>query len=192
MKDVGSMTAERALQWGFTGPVLRSTGSDYDVRKASPYMLYDRFDFEVPVGTKGDNYDRYLVRMEEIEQSFRIIDQCLKQMKPGPVNLEDGRLLLPPKDEVYGSIEGTIAHFKIIMDGIQVPPGEVYSYSEAGNGELGFYLVSTGEGRPYKCRVRPPCWSLMQGLHELLEGYQIADIVPTFGSVNMIGGECDR
>lgn len=192
MKDTGSMTAERALQWGFTGPVLRSTGSDYDVRKASPYMLYDRFDFEVPVGQKGDNYDRYLVRMEEIEQSLRIIDQCLKQMRPGPINVDDGRLVLPTKDEVYGSIEGTIAHFKLIMDGIQVPPGEVYSYTEAGNGELGFYLVSIGEGQPYKCRVRPPCWSLMQAVHEMIEGYQIADIVPTFGSVNMIGGECDR
>jgi NADH-quinone oxidoreductase subunit D len=192
MKDTGCITAERALQWGFTGPVLRSTGSDYDVRKASPYMLYDRFDFEVPVGQKGDNYDRYLVRMEEIEQSLRIIDQCLKQMRPGPINVDDARLVLPTKDEVYGSIEGTIAHFKLIMDGIQVPPGEVYSYTEAGNGELGFYLVSIGGGQPYKCRVRPPCWSLMQAVHEMLEGYQIADIVPTFGSVNMIGGECDR
>jgi NADH-quinone oxidoreductase subunit D len=192
MRDVGVISADRALAFGFTGPCLRSTGVDYDVRKAAPYMKYDRMKFEIPVGTIGDNYDRYLVRMEEIEQSFAIIEQCLKQIEPGPINVDDGRLVLPNKDEVYGSIEGTIAHFKIIMEGIKVPPGEVYSYTEAGNGELGFYLVSNGEGRPYKCRVRPPCWSLMQALPEMLEGYQVADIVPTFGSINMIGGECDR
>ena len=192
MRDIGVISADRALAFGFTGPCLRSTGVDYDVRKAAPYMKYDRMTFEVPVGTKGDNYDRYLVRMEEIEQSLSIIEQCLKQIEPGPVNVDDGRIVLPAKDEVYGSIEGTIAHFKLIMEGIQVPPGEVYSYTEAGNGELGFYLVSTGEGRPYKCRVRPPCWSMMQALPEMLEGYQVADIVPTFGSINMIGGECDR
>jgi NADH-quinone oxidoreductase subunit D len=192
MIDVGVISADRAVSYGFTGPCLRSTGVDYDVRKAAPYMKYDRMEFEVPIGSKGDNYDRYLVRMEEVEQSLRIIDQCLAQIEPGPINVDDGRLVLPNKDEVYGSIEGTIAHFKIIMEGIIVPPGEVYSYTEAGNGELGFYLVSNGEGRPYKCRVRPPCWSFMQALHEMLEGYQVADIVPTFGSVNMIGGECDR
>lgn len=192
MKDVGVMPADRALDWGFTGPCLRASGVDYDVRKAHPYMLYDRFDFVVPVGTTGDNYDRYLVRMEEIRQSLSIIDQCFRQMEPGPINVDDPRLVMPDKDEVYGSIEGTIQHFKIIMEGIHVPPGEVYSYTEAGNGELGFYLVSVGEGRPYKCRVRPPCWNFMQALHEMLEGYQLADIVPTFGSINMIGGECDR
>ncbi len=192
MKDIGCISAERALSLGFTGPCLRSTGSDYDVRKYAPYMIYDRLDFEVPVGVKGDNYDRYLVRLEEVDQSLRMIDQCFKQIPAGPINVDDGRLVLPAKDEVYGSIEGTIAHFKLIMDGIKVPPGEVYSYTEAGNGELGFYLISTGEGRPYKCRVRPPCWALMQGVAEMVEGYQIADIVPTFGSINMIGGECDR
>ncbi|MSP71181.1 MAG: NADH-quinone oxidoreductase subunit D [Myxococcales bacterium] len=192
MKDIGCISAERALSLGFTGPCLRSTGHDYDVRKYAPYMIYDRLDFEVPVGVKGDNYDRYLVRLEEVDQSLRMIDQCFKQIPAGPINVDDGRLVLPAKDEVYHSIEGTIAHFKLIMDGIKVPPGEVYSYTEAGNGELGFYLISTGEGRPYKCRVRPPCWALMQGVAEMVEGYQIADIVPTFGSINMIGGECDR
>ncbi len=192
MKDTGVMTRERAIDWGFTGPCARASGVAYDVRKSHPYLLYDRTDFDVPVGTTGDNYDRYLVRMEELKQSLRIIDQCFKQMKPGPVNVDDPRIVMPDRDEVYGSIEGTIQHFKIIMEGIQVPPGEVYSYTEGGNGELGFYLVSVGEGKPYKCRVRPPCWNFMQAVHEMLEGYQIADIVPTFGSVNMIGGECDR
>ncbi|MFN3197019.1 MAG: NADH-quinone oxidoreductase subunit D [Bradymonadia bacterium] len=192
MRDVGNISADRAISWGFTGPMLRSTGIDYDVRKDHPYNHYDRMEFTVPVGTTGDNYDRYLVRMEEIKQSMSIIDQCLQQIEPGPFNAEAPGVLLPTKDEVYGSIEGTIEHFKIIMEGINVPAGEVYSYTEAGNGELGFYLVSVGEGRPYKCRVRPPCWSFMQAVHELIEGWQIADIVPTFGSVNMIGGECDR
>lgn len=192
MRDVGVITKERAISWGFTGPMLRSTGCDYDVRKDHPYLHYDRMEFTVPVGTNGDNYDRYLVRMEEMKQSMHMIEQCLAQIEPGAFNAEAPGVVLPTKDEVYGSIEGTIEHFKLIMEGIKVPAGEVYSYTEAGNGELGFYLVSVGEGQPYKCRVRPPCWSFMQAIHELLEGWQIADIVPTFGSVNMIGGECDR
>jgi NADH-quinone oxidoreductase subunit D len=192
MREVGIMPKDRAIAWGFTGPCGRASGIDYDVRKAAPYLFYDRVDFDVPVGTLGDNYDRYLVRMEEIKQSLHIIDQVFKQMEPGPVDVDAPNIVMPDKDHVYGSIEGTIRHFKLIMEGIHVPPGEVYGYTEAGNGELGFYLVSVGEGRPYKCRVRPPCWNFMQAVHEMIEGYQIADIVPTFGSVNMIGGECDR
>lgn len=192
MDGVGAFSAEEAVAYGWTGPCLRSTGVPYDVRKDHPYLVYDRFDFDVPVGSHGDNYDRFAVRLEEIRQSMRILEQALEQIPQGPVQIDDPRISLPPKKEVYNTIEGMINHFKIIVDGIKVPAGEVYSYTEGGNGELGFYLVSDGTGRPYKCRVRPPCFVLMQSLSKLIQGGSIADIIPTFGMLNMIGGECDR
>jgi NADH-quinone oxidoreductase subunit D len=165
----------------------------YDVRKAAPYGLYDRFDFDVPVGTTGDNFDRFMVRAEEIRQSARIIEQALAQMPDsGAINVDDPRIVLPKKQDVYTTIEATIQHFKIVMEGIKVPAGECYSYTESGNGELGFYLVSDGSGTPYRVRIRPPSFVITSGLHELIEGGMIADIVPTFGSMNMIGGECDH
>jgi len=193
LENVGRISAEDALALSWTGPCLRSTGVNYDVRKAHPYLVYDRFDFEVPVGTTGDNYDRFMCRQEEIRQSMRIVEQALEQMPDdGPINVDDPRIVLPPKDEVYSTIEGTIQHFKIIMEGIKVPAGEVYSYTEGGNGELGFYLVSDGSGTPYRVRIRPPCFPIVQGLDRLIVGSMIPDIVPTFGSMNMIGGECDH
>jgi NADH-quinone oxidoreductase subunit D len=193
MEGVGVLGKERAIELGVTGVMLRSTGVDYDVRKAHPYSVYDRFEFDVPVGHKGDNYDRFLCRMEEMRQSLRIVRQALAQMPTdGPVSVDDVRVVLPAKPEVYTTIEGTIAHFKLVMEGIKVPPGEVYSFSEAGNGELGFFIVSDGSGTPYRVRCRPPCWFNLNSAHEMIRGGMIADIVPTFGSVNMIGGECDR
>ncbi len=193
LQGVGVIKPEDAVALGWTGPCLRSTGVPYDVRKAHPYLVYDRFDFDVPVGSAGDNWDRFMVRLEEIRQSARILEQCLAQMpKDGPINVEDPRIILPPKDEVYSTIEGTIQHFKIVMEGIQVPAGEVYSYTEGGNGELGFYLVSDGSGTPYRVRIRPPCFAVTGALQQLIEGLMVPDIVPTFGSLNMIGGECDR
>ena len=192
-QGIGILTKERALALGVTGPMLRSTGVAYDVRKDHPYSLYDRFDFDVPVGSDGDNWDRFMVRMEEIRQSMRIIEQALEQMPDeGPINVEDPRIMLPEKREVYDTIEATIAHFKLVMEGIKPPKGAVYSMTEGGNGELGFYIVSDGSGTPYRVRVRPPCWFNLQASREMLIGGMIADIVPTFGSVNMIGGECDR
>ena len=192
MEGVAVISGEEAKSYGFTGPSLRSTGVDYDVRKDHPYLVYDRFDFDVPVGTRGDNYDRYLVRLEEIYQSFKIIDQALSQLPVGPIIVDDWRVALPPKDQVYTTIEGCIAHFKLIMEGTRVPPGEVYSYTEAANGELGFFLVSNGSGKPYRMHVRAPCFAMMQGMSRLIQGHLIADIIPTFDSINMIGGECDR
>ncbi len=192
MEGTGVLTPEMAIAWGYTGPMLRSTGVDYDVRKDHPYFKYGEVDFDVPVGTRGDNYDRYLVRMEELTQSIRIIDQCFAKMKPGPVNTDDPRAMLPEKQKVYNTIEGMISHFKIVFEGIQVPPGEVYSYTEAGNGELGFYIVSNGTGKPWKIHVRSPSFIHMGGIHKMLEGAMIADLIPTFDTVNMIGGECDR
>jgi len=192
MSGVGSISAETAIAYGLTGPILRSTGVNYDVRKAHPYLVYEQLDFQVPVGTRGDNYDRFVCRIEEIEQSMRIVEQSLKKLPIGPVWIEDPRFVLPEKEKVYNSIEGLMHHFKIIMEGIQVPAGEVYMAVEGGNGELGFYLVSDGGGKPYRIRVRPPCFIAMGAFHEMIRGHMIADIVPTFGMVNMIGGECDR
>jgi len=191
--EVGAISAERALAYGWTGPCLRSTGVAYDVRKVHPYLAYDELDFDVPVGSRGDNYDRFVVRLEEIRQSARIIDQALRRLPDGPIAVPDDLgVVLPDKIQTYTTIERTIQHFKIVTEGIQVPPGEVYSYTEAANGELGFYIVSTGGGRPHKCRVRPPCFANLQALPELVRGRLLPDIIPTFGSINMIGGECDR
>jgi NADH-quinone oxidoreductase subunit D len=192
-QGVGKLSKERAIALGVTGPVLRSTGVDYDVRKAHPYMFYDAVDFDVPIGHDGDNYDRFMVRFEEIRQSIRIIRQCLDRMPDeGPVNVDDPRFVMPDKMAVYTTIEATIAHFKLVMEGVKVPPGECYSFTEGGNGELGFYIVSDGTGTPYRVRCRPPCFYNLQACREMLIGDMVADIVPTFGSINMIGGECDR
>jgi NADH-quinone oxidoreductase subunit D len=191
MQGVGVLTKEQALSYGCTGPVACSTGIPYDVRKDHPYLVYDRFDFDVPIGEDGDNWDRFMVRLEEIRQSIRIIEQALEQMPDdGPVNVP--RIVYPDKQDVYTTIEATIAHFKLVMEGLRVPKGEVYSFTEGGNGELGFHIVSDGSGTPYRVRVRPPCWYNLAAAREMLLGGMIADIIPTFGSVNMIGGECDR
>ncbi|MDH3653202.1 MAG: NADH-quinone oxidoreductase subunit D [Myxococcales bacterium] len=193
MQGVGILSKEQALSYGVTGPVARSTGIPYDVRKDHPYLVYDRFDFDVPVGEDGDNWDRFMVRLEEIRQSVRIIEQAIEQMPDdGPINVDDPRIVYPEKNAVYTTIEATIAHFKLVMEGLQTPKGEVYSFTEGGNGELGFHIVSDGSGTPYRVRVRPPCWYNLAASREMLLGGMIADIIPTFGSVNMIGGECDR
>jgi len=191
-RDVGVISTAEAINWGFTGPILRSTGTPRDLRRDAPYLAYAELDFEVPVGIKGDNYDRYYVRMREMDESVYMIRQLMDMLPAGPICVDDRRCTLPPKDLVYTEIESLINHFKLIMDGPDVPPGEVYSAQEAPNGELGFYIVSTGGGSPYKLHVRSPSFVHMGGVHRLLEGYQLADIIPTFGSVNMIGGECDR
>ena len=192
MDGIAVITRDEAIAWGLTGPVGRSAGLAYDVRKDHPYLVYDRFDFEVPVGSKGDNFDRFAVRLEEMRQSMRILEQAMDRLPAGPILIDDARVALPPKREVYNTIESMIAHFKLIMDGIVVPPGEIYSFTEGGNGELGFYIVSDGTGRPYKCRVRGPCFIITSALSEMIVNRPIADIVPTFDMMNMIGGECDR
>jgi NADH-quinone oxidoreductase subunit D len=192
MRDVGVIGTAEAVNWGFTGPILRSTGAPRDLRKDTPYLAYAELDFEVPVGIKGDNYDRYYVRMREIDESAHMIRQLIDRLEPGPINVDDRRCTLPEKHLVYTEIESLINHFKLIMEGPQVPAGEVYSAAEGANGELGFYIVSVGGGVPWKVHVRSPSFVHMGGVHRMLDGYQLADIVPTFGSINMIGGECDR
>lgn len=198
-QGVGMLSKERALSLGASGPVLRSAGVDYDVRRDKPYLTYGELNFDVPIGQDGDNYDRFMCRLEEIRQSLRIVEQCCdlyeKIEKGSPddaVNVSDPRVILPPKSDVYSTIEGTINHFKLIMEGVQVPPGEVYQYTEGGNGELGFLLVSRGGGNPWRIRVRSPCFYSLQGVKGMIVGGMVADIIPTFGSINMIGGECDR
>jgi len=193
LENVGTISGADAVALGWTGPCLRATGVAYDIRKAHPYLKYDEVDFDVPVGTKGDTLDRFLVRLGEMRQSVRIIEQSLERMADdGPVNCDDPRFVLPDKTDVYTTIEATIQHFKLVMDGARVPKGEVYSYTEAGNGELGYYLVSDGSGTPYRVRIRPPCFQVTSGLSKLLTGRMLSDIVPTFGSLNMVGGECDH
>ncbi len=192
MSGIGIISREDAISYGVTGPLLRACGVSYDVRKAHPYLVYDRFDFEVPLGNRGDNYDRFNVRFREMAQSKRIIEQAMASIPAGPVSIDDPHVMLPPKDRVYNSIEGLMNHFKLIMEGIKVPPGETYTAVEGGNGELGFYVVSDGSGKPYRVRVRPPCFLGMGALNKMLIGRMIADIITTFGMINMIGGECDR
>ena len=192
MANVGNLSKEEAISYGLTGPLLRAAGVSYDVRKAHPYLVYDQMDFEVPLGDRGDNYDRFNVRFQEMYQSKRIIEQAIAALPEGPVTITDPKVVLPDKEKVYNSIEGLMNHFKLIMEGIHVPAGEVYQAVEGGNGELGFYIVSDGSGRPYRVRVRPPCFLGMGALNKMLIGRMIPDIITTFGMINMIGGECDR
>ncbi len=193
LENVGIISGKDAIALGWTGPCLRASGVDYDVRKAHPYLKYDEVDFDVPLGKKGDTLDRFLVRVEELQQCGRILSQiCDRMPDDGPVNCDDPRYVLPEKQDVYTTIEATIQHFKLVMEGAKIPKGEVYSYTEGGNGELGFYLVSDGSGTPYRVRIRPPCFQITNGLSRLITGRMLSDIIPIFGSINMIGGECDH
>jgi NADH-quinone oxidoreductase subunit C/D len=189
---VGAISGEDALNWGFTGPCLRASGVPFDVRKANPYYDYDKFDFEIPVGSNGDTYDRYLVRMEEMRQSLRIVEQALDGLPEGPVSAQDRRISLPPKEAVYTRFGSLVRHIKLIVDGILPPEGEVYSVTEAANGVLGFYIVSDGTKNPYRIKVRPPCFAIYQAIPQLTQGNMIADLIAIIGSLNIIAGELDR
>lgn len=191
-QNVCVLPAETALSYGFTGPTLRASGVPFDLRKDAPYYNYQHFDFEVPVGTTGDIYDRFMIRFEEMFQSIRIIRQAMKHIPEGPINVSDSQVHLPPKKEVYGNIEGLAGHFKLVFEGVKTPPGQWYDSFEAANGELGFHFVSDGSGRPYKLKVRPPCFYIMGGFHKMVEGYMIADAIINLGCINIIGGELDR
>ena len=242
MVGVGALSAQDTIAWGITGPLLRASGVPFDLRRVEPYWAYDRLDFEVVLGKNGDNFDRFLVRMGEMEQSMRMVEQALERMPGGAINVDfegreipvdayvdrgkqgktegllllpislspnlqgqgrdaqsrvnvhDKTVVLPPKETAYGSIEGLMNHFMLVMDGygIRPPAGEAYFAAEGANGELGFYVVSDGGDRPYRVRCRPPCLPPVAALPRMIEGQMIADIIPTFGSVNMIGGELDR
>ncbi|MFH1754473.1 MAG: NADH dehydrogenase (quinone) subunit D [Candidatus Latescibacterota bacterium] len=189
---VGALSGEEAVSLGFTGPCLRATGVPHDLRKARPYYHYDEFDFDVAVGRNGDCYDRIFVRIEEMQQSLRIIDQALQRLPDGPIFVEDKRVVLPPKDKVHGSMEGLINHFKLIIEGVKPPACEIYDSIETPNGELGFYIVSDGSSNPYRIKVRPPCFYTMNGLKRLVEGGMVADIAAVLPGLNIIAGELDR
>jgi len=190
---VGVISAEDAINFGYTGPCLRATGIPYDVRKASPYLGYETYDFDIPVADGGDTLARYLVRLEEMRQSIRILQQAIDRGMPtGPVIVDDPYVALPPKEKVYNEMESLIYHFKLIMHGIQPPVGETYFQVEGGNGELGFYIVSDGTKNPYRVRVRPPCFAIFQAFGRMITGQTIADAVAALGSLNIIAGELDR
>lgn len=189
---VGVISAEDALSHGFTGPCLRATGVAYDIRKAEPYDFYGEVDFQVPTRTEGDTMARIMVRFEEIIQSMRIIEQCLDRLPAGPVFTADKRVNMPDKAAVYNNIEALMNHFVLVYDGIKVPAGEAYGRVEGANGELGFYVVSDGSGRPYRVRVRPPCFYIYSGFGRIIEGCMIPDAIAVLGSLNVIAGELDR
>jgi NADH dehydrogenase I D subunit len=191
-RGIGLISAEDAVNWGYTGPSLRAAGVPQDLRKAQPYLGYETYDFDIPVGTTGDVLDRYLVRVEEMRQSLRIIRQVLDRLEPGPVIVDDPKIALPPKEKVYTRMESLIHHFKLIMHGMEMPVGEVYSATEAANGELGFYIVSDGGKNPYRIRVRPPCLPIFSSFESQVKGGLIADAVAVLGAMNIIAGELDR
>jgi len=191
-KGVAPITKERALEYGFTGPCLRATGVCYDVRKAAPYCDYNQWDWQVVTEEGGDTYARYLVRMGEMRESLKILNQVLDDFPEGPVNIDDWSIVLPPKEAVYNTIEGLMAHFKLIMHGIKPPVGEVYSCTEAANGELGFFVMSDGTGRPFRVRCRPPCFAIYQAFSEMCIGQTVSDAVAALGSLNIVAGELDR
>ncbi len=194
-RNTGMLPLEKLIAYGVTGPLLRAAGVPLDLRKAEPYLVYDQIDFDVPIGSIGDNYDRFLVCQEEVDESIRIIRQCvpvLEKTVGEPVNVADPRVRWPAKDRVFGRMEELIQQFKGVTEGIRVPAGEAYAAVESPNGELGFYVVSDGTGKPYKVRCRPPSFANVAPMRDMLVGGMLADIVPTFDMINMIGGECDR
>ncbi|HEY7573657.1 MAG TPA: NADH-quinone oxidoreductase subunit D [Thermoanaerobaculia bacterium] len=193
LQGTGVMTKEQAIAWGITGPMLRACGVPYDVRRARPYDYYDKFDWDIPVSNDGDNFARYLVRMEEMRQSLKIIRQALEILPDhGPVDSDDWHVVLPPKDAVYHDMESLIYHFKLVMEGIRVPPGERYEWIEGSNGELGFYAISTGGKGPYRLKVRTPCFPNLAAFEKMIVGGTISDMVATLGTLNIIAGELDR
>jgi NADH-quinone oxidoreductase subunit D len=189
---LGRLSPEDAMAYGATGPVLRGSGVPYDLRKAKPYSSYDHFDFDVPIGRAGDVYDRYLVRMQEMRESVKIIAQAFERLPDGPVNTTDRRVALPPRNELNTSMESLIHHFKLVTEGMRVPAGQVYEAVESPRGELGFYLVSDGSTRPYRCKVRAPSFSNLSALPHLVRGELIADVVAVIGSIDITLGDVDR
>lgn len=191
-QDVGVIKADFAIKNGISGPNLRAAGVAHDLRKDKPYYGYENFDFDIVIGTHGDIYDRVMCRFEEIRQSIKIIKQAMKNLPDGDINIYAPGIILPSKKNVYGNIEGLMNQFKLTFEGIQVPKGEYYSSTEGGNGELGFFIVSDGSGKPYKVKCRPPCFYTLAAFPKIVEGAMLADAVVTMASLNFIAGEFDR
>ena len=190
--DIGIINADEAQDWGMSGPVLRASGVPWDLRKSQPYDIYDRVDFDVPVGKTGDCYARYLVRVAEMRESLRIIKQCIKDMPEGPVISQDHKITPPPRSEMKYSMEALIHHFKLYTEGYHVPVGETYTAVEAPKGEFGVYLVSDGSNRPYRCKIRAPGFAFMQSMDFLSRGHMLADVPAIIGSLDIVFGEVDR
>ena len=192
--DIGIVSPERAMQMGFTGPMLRGSGVEWDIRKKQPYEVYDKVDFDIPVGTNGDCYDRYLVRIEEMRQSNRIISQCVAWLKenPGPVLTEDNKVAPPRRAEMKAGMESLIHHFKLFTEGFCLPEGEVYCPVEHPKGEFGIYLISDGANKPYRVKIRAPGFAHMSGMDEMVRGHMLADVVAVIGTQDIVFGEIDR
>jgi NADH-quinone oxidoreductase subunit D len=190
--DIGVVSAEEAMDWGFSGPMLRASGVAWDLRKAQPYDVYDRMDFDIPIGKNGDCFDRYLVRIEEMRQSLRIMRQCLDEMPGGPVKVADHKISPPPRAEMKRSMEALIHHFKLYTEGYHVPAGETYTAVEAPKGEFAVYLVADGTNRPYRCKLRAPGFAFLQGTDFMAKGHMLADVVAIIGSMDIVFGEVDR
>ena len=190
--DIGVVSAEDAMAWGFTGPMLRGSGVAWDLRKAQPYDVYDEMDFDIPIGKNGDCYDRYLVRVEEMRQSLRIIQQCIEKIPDGPVLSEDGKVAPPRRGEMKQSMEALIHHFKLYTEGVHVPNGETYTAVEAPKGEFGVYLVADGTNKPYRCKIRAPGFAHLAAMDFLCKGHMLADSVAVLGSMDIVFGEIDR
>ena len=189
---IGAVSIEQALDWGFSGPMLRASGLAWDLRKSQPYEIYDQLNFDVPIGQNGDCYDRYLVRMEEIRQSIHLVKQCIDKLPQGPIKTEDRKISPPPRAEMKRSMEALIHHFKLYSEGYHVPEGEAYVAVEAPKGEFGVYIVSNGTNRPYRCRIRAPGFAHLQALDFMAKGHMLADIAAIIGSLDIVFGEIDR
>jgi len=190
--DIGVVTAQEAQDWGFSGPMLRGSGIAWDLRRAQPYDVYDKMDFDIPIGKNGDCFDRYLVRVEEMRQSLKIIRQALAQMPGGPVRVNDRKVAPPPRAEMKRSMEALIHHFKLYTEGYHVPAGETYTAVEAPKGEFGVYVVADGSNRPYRCKIRAPGFAFLQAMDFMAKGHMLADVVAIIGSMDIVFGEIDR
>lgn len=190
--DIAVVSKEDAVKWGFSGPMLRGSGIPWDLRKSQPYDVYDRMEFDVPVGTSGDCYDRFMVRVEEVRQSARIMRQCINDMPEGPIASLDRKVVPPKRAEMKQSMEALIHHFKLYTEGFHVPAGEVYVATESPKGEFGVYLVSDGTNKPYRCKIRPTAFSHLQAMDFMCKGHMLADATVILGAIDVVFGECDR
>jgi NADH-quinone oxidoreductase subunit D len=190
--DIGTVSKEDALAWGFSGPMIRAAGIPWDLRRSQPYEVYDRMEFDIPVGTRGDCYDRFMVRVEEVRQSARIMRQCLKEMPQGPIGTADRKIFPPSRGEMKTSMEALIHHFKLYTEGYHVPAGEVYVATESPKGEFGVYLVADGTNKPYRCKIRPTAFSHLQAMDFMMKGHMLADTTAVLSAIDVVFGECDR
>jgi len=190
--DIGVVSLEQCFAWGFSGVMVRGSGAAWDLRKAQPYECYSELDFDIPIGKNGDNYDRYLIRVEEMRQSVKIMKQCIEKMPSGPVSSTDNKVVPPKRGEMKRSMEALIHHFKLYTEGYHVPEGEAYAAVEAPKGEFGVYLVSDGGNKPYRCKIRAPSFVHLQAMDYMNRGHMLADVSAVLGSLDIVFGEVDR